>query len=279
VTRAACQEHVEAFMDRYPSLTAGVPVNLYAIAEERSLVDFDQYADTMRGEVEFVTVRDPRDYGIECCAGALLTGERHILTDKARAFFETAFTRESLPLTLRTGVQESAAEKFDWTIDCTFAAKDAAGVERYEPCVVAKMEGPTDVAVTIMDGPFHSLYPWDEKLGICSLSSARWTPFSKACRTYAGATGIIQGLSKADILRRCDLMIQDMAQFYPRMLDTHKYVGAMLSVRAMPASAADTRLVDVRQTGERDIVVRAGKIDAVIHAEREIFTIMGGERP
>jgi hypothetical protein len=43
LTRAACQITAEAFMARYGHLTRGVPVNIYAVAEHQSLVDFDQY--------------------------------------------------------------------------------------------------------------------------------------------------------------------------------------------------------------------------------------------
>jgi hypothetical protein len=38
----------------------------------------------------------------------------------------------------------------------------------------------------------------------------------------------------------------------------------------MPLSGADMRLVDVVRLGERLIRVRAGKIDAVLHAEKLI---------
>jgi hypothetical protein len=63
LTRAACLDHAEAFMARYGHLTAGVPVNIYAIASDQSLVDFDQYVQTLRGEVEFVTIAGPPSSG------------------------------------------------------------------------------------------------------------------------------------------------------------------------------------------------------------------------
>jgi hypothetical protein len=43
-----------------------------------------------------------------------------------------------------------------------------------------------DKAVTIMDGPYPSLYPWDEENGICSLTSAKWTPIAKIYHTSKG---------------------------------------------------------------------------------------------
>lgn len=267
VTRAACQEHSEAFMSRYGGLTAGVPVNIYAVAANRSLVDFDQYVRTLRGEVEFVTIAQPREFGLHNVEGAVLTGERHILTDRARAHFE-----DKLGDRIRLNMEPSDLldhPGWDVTIDCTFCAHEAAGVDRYEPCLVVLLEGPTDRAVTIMDGPFPSLYPWDEERGLCSLSSALLTPFSKEIRTWAEAMKAMKGASLDAVRERAKRMIAQMAEFYPA-ISAFTPVDYRLSVRAMPLSGADMRLVDVVRLGDRLLRVRAGKIDAVIHAEKMI---------
>lgn len=267
LTRAACLEHVDAFMAEYGHLTRGVPVNLYAIAAERSLVDFAQYVKTLRGEIEFVTVHDPAEYGLRNVEGAILVGERHILTDEARAFFE-----RELGGTVKLNTPPGDGD-WDWTIDCTFCANGSAGVDRYEPCLVLLLEGPTDRAVTVMDGPFPSLYPWNEDRNLSSLSSAQWTPFSKDCRTWAEAKALLDGLSKADVERQAKGMIDSMAGFYPAVRD-YRVADYRLSIRAMPLSGADTRLVDVARVGERTLRVRAGKIDAIIHAEKVVREMM-----
>jgi hypothetical protein len=38
-----------------------------------------------------VTIADPTEFGLSNVEGAVLTGERHILTDRAREFFEQGF--------------------------------------------------------------------------------------------------------------------------------------------------------------------------------------------
>lgn len=270
MTRAACLEHYREFMGEYGFLTRAVPVNLYAIAAQRSLVDFEQYVDTLTGEIEFLTVHDPAEYGLRAVEGAILVGERHIVTDMARAHFEKA-----LGGSVKYGVAQAAVNdsRWDWTIDATFCANDAAGVDRYEPCLVLLMEGPTDKAVTIMDGPFGSLYPWNEEQGVCSLSSAKWTPFSKSCKTWGEARAMLDGLSGSDVRARGREMVASMAEYFPDVLNYH-VVDHRLSIRAMPLSGADTRLVDVARVGERALRVRAGKIDAIIHAERVIKDMM-----
>ena len=267
MTRAACLDHHREFMAEYGHLTRNVPVNIYAIAADNSLVDFDQYVDTLRGEIEYLTLHDPGEFGLRNVEGAIMVGERHIVTDDARAYFE-----EQLGDTVRlnTPPGEVDSKEWDWTIDCTFCANDSAGVDRYEPCLVVLLYGKTDRAVTIMDGPFPSLYPWREDKCLCSLSSALWTPFSKTCRTWAEARHVIDDLASDEINKQTDGMIASMAEFYPAIRDQYRVVDYRLSIRAMPLSGADTRLVDVVKVGERVLRVRAGKIDAIIHAERVI---------
>ena len=266
MTRAACHEHSDAFMARYGFLTKGVPVNLYAIAADRSLVDFEQYVQTLAGEVEFIKVHDPAEFGLRNVEGALLTGERHIVTDKAKEHFEKLLGQY---VHFNTAPGEVDSANWDVTIDATFCANDSAGVDRYEPCLVVLLEGPTEKAVTIMDGPFASLYPWNEDLGLCSLSSALWSPISKECKTWIEAKKILDALTYNEISDRANAMIGSMATYYPAV-ERYSIAECKTSIRAMPLSGADTRLVDVVKVGERALRVRAGKIDAIIHAEKLI---------
>lgn len=265
-TRAACQRHTKEFLRAYGFLTRGVPINLYAIAKDHSLVDFQQYTATLRDEFEFITVHDPWEFGLQNVEGAILTGERHILAEKARAHFE-----RELAGRLRLGAQPGVENRsdVDLTVDCTFCANDSAGVDRYEPCLVLMLDGPTDRAVTIMDGPFGSLYPWDEEAGLSSLSSARWTPFSKDLKTYRDARAFLDHVTESEVCQQGIQMYRQMRHFYPA-IENYRVVDRLLSIRAMPLSGADSRLVDVRQVEPGLLRVRAGKIDAVLEAERKV---------
>ncbi len=273
MTRAACLEHNEEFMEQYGFLTKNVPINIYAIAENHSMVDYQQYVDTLTGEVEFIEIYDPTEFGLSNVEGALLTGERHIVTDWAADYFT-----KQLGDTLKTGTpfKEVDSNEWDYTIDCTFCANDSAGVDRYEPCIVPLLEGPTDRAITIMDGPFHSIYPWNEDSDLVSLSSAKFTPLSKQCDTWEEANEILRGLTGKEAADRCKEMIHAMSYFYKPINDLYELETLKTSIRAMPLSGADTRLVDVVRVGDRSLRVRAGKIDAIIAAERMIKELIEG---
>lgn len=265
-TRDACQAHAEEFSAFYSEFIRTIPTNIYAIAENKSLVDFGQYVSTLSHEVEFEEMREPEEYGLRHVEGAILTRENHIVTDKVRDFYKHVLGGQ-----IKFGVVPDAIDDpdYDVTIDATFCAYDNRSIDRYEPCVVGLLEGPTDIAVTIMDGPFGSVYPWNPEEGLVSLSSALFTPFTKTCRTYQEAKALLDDLSDDDRKRRVKEMMDDLSYYYPA-LQNYKIKNALTSIRAMPLSGADTRLVDVIRVGETGIRIRAGKIDAVVQATRII---------
>lgn len=274
LTRAACLEHEEAFMRAYGHLTRHVPVNIYAVAAQDSLVDFGTYREVLEREVALIPF-NPFEVGLRHCEGAVLTGERHIVIKEARAYFTeklrhlTVFNSD-----LASGGLDLASRRADLVIDCTFCAHDAEGVDRYEPCVVGLLKGPTDWAVTIMDGPFPSIYPWDEEQGLNSISSASLTPLSKCCRTHAEAVEVLQA-EHQNLVARVSAMQEQMRQFWPASADRFQFAGLRTSIRAMPRSGADARLVDVVTVSDKVLRVRAGKIDAVFRAEKLVREFIG----
>lgn len=261
-TRAACRANRAQFMEHYGHLTRGVPINIYAVAADDSLVDFQNYCQSLANEVEFLTV-DAREFGLTNVEGAVQTGERHILINKAREHF-SAELKDIAVYGQPAGHTDDPA--WDLTLDCTFCANDAERIARFEPCLMVLMEGPSHIAVTIMDGPFGSLYPWDEEQNLCSLTSALLTPLSKECRSYSDAKAILKAWPLSDLMDRARAMVEQMSLFWP-LINEYKIMDIRLSVRAMPRSGADARLVDIVRTGERTLRIRAGKIDAVFRAE------------
>lgn len=271
LTRAMSQEHYSEFMKRYSHLTRNVRTNVYAVASGESLVDFANYVQVLRGEVEFVTVQ-PHEYGLQNVEGAVLTGERHINIRAAREFFKGVLA-ERIQFRTPRGTVDSG--DWDYTIDCTFCAMDAANIDRYEPCMTVLMLGPTHTAVTIMDGPFPSVYPWNEEASLSSLTSAKYTPLAR-CKTREESDDVLQNVKSRphEIEARIWAMAEQMAYYYPEFCDRYKPVDVLFSTRAMPASGSDARLVDVVRVGKRALRVRAGKIDAVEHAVRVVSAML-----
>jgi len=267
LTRDACRQHYSEFMTAYGEFTHGIPVNIYAVAEYESLIDFGTYRQILKDEIELITLDRPEELGLQNVEGAILTGERHVLADRLAAYFE-----RELDGVVQFGKEPGTVDdpRWDLTIDCTSCANDGLNVDRYEACLTLLLKGPTDRAVTIMDGPFPSLYPWDEERGLSSLTSAKWTPMAR-CDTWADAHERLYGRGSIGLIAEHSAQIfNQMAHYYPPVREEYHVVDHRLSIRAMPRSAADARLVDVVRIGERAIRVRAGKLDAIFHAEKVI---------
>lgn len=272
LTRAFCQDHKVQFLKAYGHLTRAVPVNIYAVAAHDSLMDFGTYVQVLKSEVPLIPLHEPAEFGLANVEGAVLTGERHIVIREAREYFRHALG-DSLRLNTPAGPIDSG--KWDWTIDCTFCALGTQDVDRYEPCVTGLLSGPVDRAVTIMDGPFPSVYPWDEAQKLNSITSAKLTPFDR-CATHDEARRVLAKVTLHEARTRVEQMVDQMAQYWPAVKDQYKLHSWRLAIRAMPRSAAAARIVDVVQTDDRVIRIRAGKIDAVFQASTLVEEIIGG---
>ncbi len=274
-TRIACQTHNVAFMARYGALTRGIAKNIYAIAAHDSWLDFGTYRQIMEAEIDLINIDRPEEFGLQNIEGAIQVNERHIIIDRARALFADLLGSN---IHYNTAVGDIDDPRWDLTIDATFCALDGANIDRYEPCAVALVEGPTDSAVTIMDGPFGSLYPWNEQLGLSSLTSAKFTPFER-CPTRSAAETILANVTVSEARLRADLMMAQMAHYWPAVLDLYKIADVRLSIRAMPRSGADSRLVDMVRVGSRVWRIRAGKITSIFEAERRVKMLIESIHP
>jgi len=264
LTRAACQDHFAKFMATYGHLTRGVPVNIYAIADKLSLVDFGNYCQSLKDEIEFIRIAKPEEFGLKNVEGAILTGERHLVIREARRYFTDMLKGATR---FETPASAHGEDEYDLTVDCTFCAQESAGVDRYEPCVTGILRGPTDFALTVMDGGFGSIYPFDPADSTCSLTNARLTPLTKNCGSYAEAKEILDLLLDDSMRIRCEQMLEDMEHFYPAVRERYELVDWRKAIRAMPLSGADARLVDVVRVSPKTLRIRASKLDAIFYAE------------
>lgn len=276
-TRALSQANYKRFMKVYGAYTRGIAVNLYAVAEDESLVDFEQYRAALRGEVEYVTVANPAEFGLAHVEGAVLTAERHVLIDRLAQYFAQAL-RDRTYFGCSHEMARAGDDDWDYTVDCTFSALDRAGIHRYEPCVTFLYGGSWDKAVTVMDGPLPSMYPHyaqDSSGGaVVSLTSAKYTPLAKV-KTWEEAQAVLTDLTEGDLKRQRTALEEQISYYYPEFRDQYQYGEARLAVRAMPISASDARLPGVEMHGRR-ITVRAGKIDAIFDAGDRVMELVNG---
>jgi hypothetical protein len=145
---------------------------------------------------------------------------------------------------------------------------------KYEVTAMAIMDAPfgDDVALTIMDGPFVSLYPIGQ--GKASLSSVTHTPFLK-CSTVADLETQLAKVKKNENRRS---VIEAIVNHGNQLLNldlTHKDVQELWIAPKTKVlhDNCDQRLTEIR-THEKLISVLCGKLDAVYHITDQIVKVI-----
>lgn len=281
-TRIQSRDGFMRFMERYPHLSEKVENNLYAVPLRDSLIDYLTYRLIMTSSgIEFSEV-SAEQYGLANCAGALLTHERKLLTNRAREYF-----RRRLDGCLRTGtpvqdMQQNDAgiilngERFDYAIDATWGGMgDLELPVFYEPTLLLYYEGAVgSFALTMVDGSLCSIYPTDRS-DCYTLSSVPHTPLGQ----FDDMTSARACLSKIDskaLKEKCVLMESQISRYYPQFSEQFKYLGPQLSIKTKIYGAEDDRSCYVAKKGKK-FVVMSGKIDTIFYAADTILSLIESE--
>ena len=265
-TRSASLKAHQLFIDTFPNLSTPVPLNIYAIATD-SMIDYRSYLSVLRESGSPFFEIDPAGFGLTNLEGAVQCPERLIQQDEARKFFTEALKDNVQTHTL---VLPTFGDEWDWTIDCTFGAFGSEGIALYEPCIMHLYDGPDHMAITVMDGPYASIYPW--YTGGISLTAVNYTPMGRP-ETYEEAQQIIKDLTDEKIDQNRAGMESTIKGYVPWFDDQWKWRSYVTSIRGVPPSRADSRQCIVRSEG-RFIQVQPGKIDAIFSAARRVREII-----
>lgn len=281
-TRVQSRDGYMRFIERYPTLSDSVKTNLYAVPDNDSLVDFLTYRLIMTSSgIEFNEVK-PELYGLANCSGVLMTDERVLRTDKARALFSSRL-KNNLHLGEKITSIEQKADRvfingyeFDYVIDATWGALSAIDHPVfYEPTLLLYYQSELrSYALTMVDGNLCSVYPTDKE-DIFTLSSVTHTPLGKFV-TMQDARECIKNVSSGEVDQKRYLMEQQVSRYLPDFKDKFKYIGPQFSVKTKIIGATDDRSCYVSKQG-RVFVVMSGKIDTIFYASESILSMIEAE--
>ena len=164
-----CRQGFAAFKATYPALSTPIPNNLYLIAQDSqtSPVEFSNRFNNT-GELLCIEGRTPFQRVRNMKPTMFPVAEEYIDNAAAAAYFSKQLSPYFLQLppsafesieTLRhmLGIQDT-----DWIINCTYNQLEPIEMDHYELycSLVYKIPGPP-FGLTIMDGPYFSIYPYD----------------------------------------------------------------------------------------------------------------------
>jgi len=279
-TREQSRDGFKKFREKYPELSTSIATNLYAIAKEHSYLDFETYQQVMIASGLDFKLQKPADYGLVGMAGAITCDERLVSTNKAREHF-----RESLQYHLslndpvrsiepiKSGVRVNGTD-FDAAVSCTCGQLEQyKNVSMsYESCLVLLYKGPQDhPALTVMDGPFFSIYPYENDL--FTLTSVTHTPL-KIHDSFGEAQNYLDNLPSGLIEEKFKLFEAETIAYYPSFPDKFEFVETQTIVKTKPSNRSDTRVCRVEESDTRVIEVIAGKIDSIFFAAERVEQLL-----
>ena len=274
------------FQTSYPSFSVPIENNIYAIASHKSLIDFETFVLIMKGHGCKMREVDPGKFNLTNVDGALTCDERAIDHGVARQYF-----MKSLKSILRLNSPATSlierknkilinGESFDQVINCSQNHfMSSANVEnKYEVCAMgsylSKKFG--SKAITIMDGPFSSLFPNIDvgSFGRYWLSGVEETRISSHS-THAEAAKVLEQVRATDHSAIVKGFEDKIGIYYPDFKSQFSFEKMHFVVKVKPLSDANASRDATFLTEGRMSYATICKITHIFDIEQEVRDLLG----
>lgn len=275
-TRDLCRRTFDTFVAQYGAvegLLSDVPGNVYAVHRE-SHIDAHTYRQIMQAEgLEFQTA-DAGDFGIEgCYPDVTVVREKRIDPDVAAAHFERVLSQA-----LTVGHDGLAgAHRGDPLVDATYNAlghmdTDATWANTLSVIYDDIRDDPTLGALTVMDGAFFSIYPYNSA-GQYTLTHVTLGLMSDAVSDAVSDDEEKKKAREGVIERTIDAMEAEARRVLPSFDSSFRRQGYFVSRKCKRAGASDPRHMVAERFGATYSYM-TGKISGVYDAEQNFYAGM-----
>lgn len=179
-TRKLCHETFNKFINEYPSIVSDVKNNIYAIPKDKSIIDFETYKSIL--SYEKINFKNFNLKNIKNIEGAIVCDEKLIKHKNAKEYFNNELGNIFEKIEFSQDCLLKISKEFDIVINCTNnLLKDITEKSYYELCLVLlykKKRGTNIGALTLMDGKFFSIYPYQND--IYTITDVEYTPIYKS---------------------------------------------------------------------------------------------------
>ncbi len=267
------------FKKEYGFLTKKFNNNIYSISQSNDTkISFERYLKVFKNfNLKFKKLNNKNNTlkKFKNLGGSISCDEELLLVSKSITYFKKKlaskiiYNFEVKDLKKNKNKFKINNENFDCLINCTGLGLELNYVKNliYEYCVIflyKKKRSISDFALTIMDGPFFTLYPWSDKneYGLYSVKDSRLLKNKK-----------IKNLEK-NVLKRINTKKLDKIRinvenkfmnYYPRFRDDFTFKKYLPSYRTIIKNKNDTRVCKIFQK-KNEITVFPGKIDHIFYA-------------
>jgi hypothetical protein len=273
-TRKESETGCVKFLKKYPKFVCDIKNNIYCISKE-SILDYGTYCKIMKDKSKyFSNIEDLKNikgsFGLnhELIDGAMNTQEKLINPKKVKKHFTQLLSKKMIIID-STYHLEKLKKEYDYVLDCTFGQMENFGNFKYELsiCLVysSKIK---NFAITIMDGPFFSLFPMDIKQNLMTLTHVSHTPVcvSSDIKHINKVKNNFQQKSLSKIIRN---MENEVLPYIPHFDKICEYKDFYLSVKTKSNQKNDNRSLFWRKDN-KTINFAGGKITGIFAMEEII---------
>ena len=257
-TRQLCSRNYKKFMAKYAFCVRDIDANLYGISN-KSLVDSQTFLQVMRTENKAYELKDPEEHALRGVEAIICSEEKFIDWRKAKARFAAEHGR--ILETRRASVQD-ATSAFDFVIDCSYNELGVLSDNCFPVYTLSLVyekvrEKEDSLAITIVDGPFCSIYPFDMQNHLYTLTHV--------------TEGILEtdDPTEVEVANARSKMEWDMAMYFPEFCETFKYSSHFVTKKWKLKSACDDRSLATKRSGNM-VSFLCGKIPGIFDAERHL---------
>lgn len=277
------KEGFEIFKKEYKFLTKKNKNNIYSISNStKSKVNFDKYCKILnKFNLKFKKLDENNEIikNFTNLEGSIECEEKLILISKAIKYFKSKL---KLNIKYNYNVKEINKDQnkfkinnqiFDYVINCTgySLTKNKIKNLKYEYCVIflyKKKNYKKNFSITIMDGPFFTLYRWSEinEFGLYSVKNSRLLSGVNLTKIKSK----IKIKNNKHFLRKHRLMVEkNFKKYYPNFQKEFIFKKYLLSQRTIIENKSDSRFCKVIENN-KFIDVFPGKIDHIFYAYKKV---------
>ena len=277
------KEGFNLFKTEYSFLTKKIKNNIYSISNsKKTKINFAHYCKILKKFNLIFKKLNGKNLVIKNfknLEGSIICNEELIIISKAIKYFRSKLESKIIYNFTVEDIQKYQDQfiindqKFDFVINCTgFSLKtNKVNNLKYEYCAIflyKKKSNKKKFSLTIMDGPFFTLYPWNEKneFGLYSVKNSRLLVSKNLNQLKLK----IQIKNNKQFLKKHRVLVEkNFQKYYPNFKKEFSFRKYLLSQRTIIENKFDQRVCNVKKNnGIIDIF--PGKIDHIFYAYKKV---------
>lgn len=279
-----CVEGYERFHQEFAEMIIPNPDNNYYIHRNSKVNSADFLAKYVDFGIPFTQISTPAYINSDTLSSAIQVDEKVVDYLRAREYFTKAIPAGAIvfayaphKLHLTADSVKYDGEEYDLLMDCSYGqspyaqqifANDHSYQLVYEMCLslVYEKKKDTEISITVMDGPFYSLYPYpnDENRKLYTLTDVEFSPFYS--EYTAPNDALVESFQTIDHTDRINQMESKILKDYPGFLQDFQRVDSFISRKTKFQNTTDDRSV-IYATHGKSIAIVGGKITGIFKLE------------